>query len=267
MAHRIIYRPRGLEYAHFRTLEEQCFPEEPMLQSQFHTLLKRDHWIVYQDTHPVGYGTYAQQEDLAWIKRIGVSSPHRRQGIGTQLLQTILDHCRTRGLYKSILYVQQDNQEALRLYAKHAFKRAGSASRYLVPLNQFYTDFAGFPTHGITASPLHETADSLWPVFSGQWADLPALHDPPRQYVLLFQMERTQNIGYCRLAPEFGGCFPLVVIRPTHYLPGALLALKPYLPAEKKYLKLTLDDPHLIQTCQGFNFPLDYKMYRMEKNR
>ena len=52
-----------------------------------------------------------------WINEVGVSSLHRRQGIGKRLLAALLAHGRTLGCTEAWLGTEPDNVAARRLYA------------------------------------------------------------------------------------------------------------------------------------------------------
>jgi hypothetical protein len=70
--------------------------------------------------------------------------------------------------------------------------------------------------------------------------------------------------GYCRLSPEFPGCFPFAVTHPEANLPGALLSMQKYLLPEKDHLNLTLSDRPLAEACEALGLKLNCKLFRME---
>ena len=59
-----------------------------------------------------------QQEAELWINQVGVGADHRQRGIGTALIQRLLDLGRELGCTKSWVLTDDDNQAAKLLYAR-----------------------------------------------------------------------------------------------------------------------------------------------------
>jgi GNAT superfamily N-acetyltransferase len=51
-----------------------------------------------------------------WINEVGVANTHRRQGLGTALLESLLDHARRLGCVEAWVLTDRGNEPALRLY-------------------------------------------------------------------------------------------------------------------------------------------------------
>jgi len=62
---------------------------------------------------------------------VGVLSTHRRQGIGTSLIETALVAAKARGLDRVELYVRTDNEPAKRLYEKFGFVVEGVLRKHI----------------------------------------------------------------------------------------------------------------------------------------
>ena len=115
----------------------------------------------------------------------------------------------------------------------------------------------------LSITSINTVPPTQMPLLSSQWVDIAAFHNPPHQYVLIFQDAEGKSIGYCRLSPGFPGCFPFVIADPSKYLLIALKALKPYLLPEKESSKLTIDDSKVAQVCAEYQFRLNYKLHKM----
>jgi aminoglycoside 6'-N-acetyltransferase I len=53
-----------------------------------------------------------------WINEVGVTSAWRRRGVGTRLLQKMLEHARALGCREAWVLTEHDNAAALALYSK-----------------------------------------------------------------------------------------------------------------------------------------------------
>ena len=166
-----------------------------------------------------------------------------------------------------MLYVQDDNIPALRLYKSFDFHEEEVTYQYeleVANLENIQTQLKQFP---LEVSPINKIPASHMPLLTSQWTDIASMHNPPHQYVLIFHDVEGTSIGYCRLTPGFPGCFPFIVAHPENYLLNALKALKPYLLPEKVNLKLTIVDPKLAKVCAGYQFRLKYKLYKMVRTK
>jgi GNAT superfamily N-acetyltransferase len=85
---------------------------------------KNDSFFVSEEADSI-VGTVGVKEDTsqtALLRRLFVSAEHRRKGIGSKLLDTALDFCRSRG-YKKIIFRCTDRMsDAMRLCLKRGFK-------------------------------------------------------------------------------------------------------------------------------------------------
>jgi GNAT superfamily N-acetyltransferase len=261
----IVYRPEDLHYRTFKQIEEACFPEEVISADRFGEIVGQDFWGVFIDDQLIGYGYLVLKPDVAWISRLGIFAEYRKQGLGSKLMETMLNHCHETDQRKIILYVQQDNPAALRLYKKYAFNEVETTYQFTVPIEHFLNSFEDLSSRTIVATPMIDFDDSLLPVFPNEWSNIGSAHNPPNTYVLIFREGENQIIGYCRLNPDFPGCFPFVVDDPSRCLPQALRALKEFLNPDKKILKLTFADKNLVDVCVQLSFSLSYKLFKMER--
>lgn len=74
---------------------------------------------------------------VAWLEDMVVHPDWRKRGIGSQLLQQAINHCRIQGYKRITLLTDGDNLAAQHFYLKHGF--SGSAMipmRYLLDCSQ-----------------------------------------------------------------------------------------------------------------------------------
>ena len=69
-------------------------------------------------------------QDVAWLHHLVIAPPHRRQDIGTSLLQRGLQQARQTGLSRVMTIVQSKNHPAISFLQKHGFTFCGYNERY-----------------------------------------------------------------------------------------------------------------------------------------
>lgn len=260
---RIEYQPSFLSFNTFHQVDLECFPDEPLDLDGYQFRLSQDFWAAMVGENLVGYCTVYRKERLAWLGRLGVNSNYRRMGIGTELMKTAIQFSREMGMQEMMLYVMQDNLAALHLYESFGFVKDDITYQYVWdtshPDNLVIT--ASVPL--IRVTPVDQVPGDAFSGIPLQWADLRDLHHPPSQYVFIFDDGEDNQIGYCRFNPGFPGCFPFVINNPATNLPAVLKELQKYLFPEKNYLKLTFNDPALVQACDTYHLRLNYRLFKM----
>ena len=257
------FQPVNLCFEEFHKLDKQCFPDEPMSSESFNRCVKSGFWVVFCERQLIGYSHIDLTPDLAWIARVAVGPNYRNRGIGNMLMEAMLKYCRKVNRTTVILYVQQDNPAALHLYEKHGFQISAESFQYIVPIFDFIEEQESDVGIRFDALPISEISEALRPEFPLQWSNLSESHNPPKTYVLVFRVADNQQVGYCRLVPDFPGCFPFELSSSNKYLPIALTKLKPFLSKQNKILKLTFSNPMIAQACDTFGFKLNYRLYKM----
>jgi [ribosomal protein S18]-alanine N-acetyltransferase len=71
--------------------------------------------------------------DVAQVMTIGVDPAAQRRGLGTLLLDALVDEARALGADAVLLEVRVDNDPALELYRRHGFEVLGRRRRYYQP--------------------------------------------------------------------------------------------------------------------------------------
>jgi len=262
MTFTIEYQPKSLAFDEFQQIDQECFPDEPVNQETFQAFWGQDFWAAWESALTgkmlVGYCSAHRKPSFAWIRRIGVSSQHRRRGIGRLLMEKALNHFKKSGLEEVMLYVMQDNLPALRLYEGFGFKIADTSYQY----NYKICDNSNKGSN-VDIRPVEDVPETEMPELPGQWSDLRTMNHPPEQYVLIFFDKTGKNVGYCRLSPGFPGCFPFVVLQADRNLLPVLDRLREYLLPEKDHLKLTFNDEAIARACEKHGIELHYKLYKM----
>jgi [ribosomal protein S18]-alanine N-acetyltransferase len=119
-------------------LEKRLFVDDAWTDTMFWSELAEPatrHYVVAVDgENVVGYaGLCAYNAGEAYVQTIGVDADRRRKGIGTALLVDLLDEAGRRGCSRVDLEVRDGNDEAIRLYEQHGFRRVGVRRGYYQP--------------------------------------------------------------------------------------------------------------------------------------
>ncbi|MEO1289803.1 MAG: ribosomal protein S18-alanine N-acetyltransferase [Chloroflexota bacterium] len=95
--------------------------------------------VALSDEALVGYICTHSDEHEAYIASIAVAPSMRRQGIGRQLLMTVIQHYQAQDAMQSIsLHVRQSNQGAIALYESLGFDIIGTAQQYYPDEDAYY---------------------------------------------------------------------------------------------------------------------------------
>ncbi len=71
-----------------------------------------DQWIVHD---------FAHGAQLSYIQNLYVTSKHRRKGVGSKLLDRIIESAKDKGVLEIHLVTEFENKPAISLYRKHGF--------------------------------------------------------------------------------------------------------------------------------------------------
>ena len=90
-------------------------------------------WYVIAETHAgeiAGYAGLMASVDTADVQTIGVVPGYQRQGLGTMLLDALIDEARRRRVADVLLDVRADNRPALAFYRAHGFEQIARRRGY-----------------------------------------------------------------------------------------------------------------------------------------
>ena len=125
---------KRINYDQFRSINDLCFPNEPVAENLYQEYVMANFWAVFDQDTLIGYAVMKYIENNAHISRICIHPAYRSQGLGHQLMTEILGAATNEGVHKVTLLVQQDNPAAIRLYQKHNFQIEGESVQFLVPI-------------------------------------------------------------------------------------------------------------------------------------
>jgi hypothetical protein len=231
-----------------------------MTREGIQDMLSCDVWGAFVgDAEFVGFAA-SVITDSCHLSRLAVLPPHRRNGIGSQLLESCIAECRKRGIGKMYLAVQADNTPAVQLYARHGFTTFGRRHQFLVPLHHVRNRRT---QPYLTALPVSTMPRSVQTQIPAEWAYVVGLDNPPLQRVLVFVDEEGALHGMARLAPDMPGCMPFVLHDPTRTLASAVAAISELVDPKHPGLFLTVDDD-MRQLCKQLGYAFGYELNRME---
>lgn len=116
-------------------LETECF-SDPWSKESIRDEIEKNPMSLYmvaEDTNErktVGYAGLWQIFDEGHITNVAVSKKYRKCGIGTKVVESLLETARSRGVRAFTLEVRVSNDEAQRLYEKYGFVNAGIRPGY-----------------------------------------------------------------------------------------------------------------------------------------
>lgn len=118
-------------------MEEELFAPDTWTAAMYRDELARTdtrHYLVAMDSHGavIGYAGLIAYPEEAHIATIGVTGAAQGQGIGAQLLDTLLAEADTRSQVV-LLEVRADNEVAQGLYRRRGFTEIGRRKGYYQP--------------------------------------------------------------------------------------------------------------------------------------
>jgi len=107
------------------SFDEQGFSIEQELERPWGRV-----WTAEQDVAIVGFLVAWHVADELHVLNIAVASPHRRQGVATELMADALDYAAAEHIRIVLLEVRRSNRAALRLYRSLSFSAMGVRPGY-----------------------------------------------------------------------------------------------------------------------------------------
>ncbi len=120
---------------HIQTLEPieaESYPDPwsaGMFQQETENAMSR-FYIAISDQHVVGYGGFWLLMDEAHITKITVAQSYRKQGLGTRIMDYLIEQAEQAGAKTMRLEVRQSNTIAQAIYARLDFKVVGIRKGY-----------------------------------------------------------------------------------------------------------------------------------------
>lgn len=132
-----VIRPmRWWDIAAVQALEEQLFPVDRWSVEQFWSELAqptRRYLVACEEDTITGYaGVFVLAPD-ADVQTIAVAPTAQGSGLGSRLLEHLLDLAADAGCHQLMLEVRSDNAPAIALYDRFGFERISSRTDYYGP--------------------------------------------------------------------------------------------------------------------------------------
>lgn len=113
-------------------LEAASFSEPWSLES-FHQAIESPHMYylsAFLGENLAGYGGYVRSFEEACITNFAVDPSLRRKGVGSFLLNALMEQGRQQGIERFTLEVRVSNEAAIRLYEKYGFRSVGTRKNF-----------------------------------------------------------------------------------------------------------------------------------------
>ena len=113
-------------------IEQDAFaaPWTTSMIAQEFTLSHSTVWGIKEDGRLLGFAIIWMYLDEAHIIDFAVVSSVRRSGLGSELLQAIIDHCKAHKVVSSFLEVRVSNTAAINLYKKFGYETVAIRKHY-----------------------------------------------------------------------------------------------------------------------------------------
>lgn len=105
----------------------------PWTPVTFRTLMRQAGarlWVAERDGEVIGYAAVWAVLDQAELGNVAVAPEHRRRGVASTLVTTVLRWLEERRVREVFLEVRASNREAQRLYERHGFRPVGRRKGY-----------------------------------------------------------------------------------------------------------------------------------------
>ncbi len=136
-SHFLIRKSKKDDFGGIKRLEHCCFTSDAFDDELLWQMLDETcdflTWVAELTSKNIliGYiSLYLDAENEGTIVSLCVDPLHRHQGIGTELLQAVINHARNSNFRRLILTVATSNNAAIRLYNKMGFSIRGRIPRY-----------------------------------------------------------------------------------------------------------------------------------------
>lgn len=132
-----IRRMRSTDLARVMEIELETFTM-PWSESTFRGLLRRtdsDLFVAEHNGAVIGYAIFWSVTDQGELGNVAVAPEYRGKGIGTRLVEAVLDRAVEKGVREVFLEVRKSNSGAQNLYKAFGFFEVGKRRNYyLEPL-------------------------------------------------------------------------------------------------------------------------------------
>ena len=113
-------------------LEKSCF-SHPWSRQSLERELENEQSLFYaavEDGQVIGYIGMSFVLDEGYIYNVAVDGNHRKNGVGSALIRTLVTHCKKEGFAFLTLEVRESNAAARSLYQHFGFIKVGERKNY-----------------------------------------------------------------------------------------------------------------------------------------
>ncbi|MFX0116096.1 MAG: GNAT family N-acetyltransferase [Candidatus Hodarchaeota archaeon] len=255
---------KGRNWPAFHRLDEEIFPDDMVSQEYFMKRVEQEGFFALKTSSGQIVGQLILGrfgEDKGRLNRIGVAKSLQQRGLGTKLMNFAFKWFQEQQtITKVILYTQQDNIAAQRLYRRFDFKTTGTTRHYVVPLKSL-NPLGRYKCQRIRSEEIEEAGEQFRQA-------LPAAEIrrslESQQLVLTLKDQSSRIVGICGFSPSFPGCFPFE-IKYTESFDDFVYGLQRYALPEFDYIRVTFtDNAELAQLCGNRDYRLHHKLFKME---
>lgn len=114
-------------------IEEACFKtpwSKEAFDSELNTNSKARYMVIYHEGNIVGYGGMWFILDEAHITNIAIHPSHEGKGLGSILVDSMIDYAKSNHIKSMTLEVRESNDRARGLYTKLGFMDCGKRPNY-----------------------------------------------------------------------------------------------------------------------------------------
>lgn len=126
------YEPH--DFAALHKLDQSCFPAgisySKTTLRYFLTLPSADCTVAEENGLIIGFILSEENPPLAHIITLDVDAKHRRNGVGTTLLETQETNLTARGVRSILLETATDNEAAVAFWKRHGYRIEATLKRY-----------------------------------------------------------------------------------------------------------------------------------------
>ena len=127
-----IVRANILHLVGIDRIEKACFPIPWSTDLLLNSILSDEYstFVAVSGKKVIGFGIMMKNYDEAHIMNVAVDSGYRRAGVGSAVMEALIDESRRWGIYDITLEVRASNAGAIALYEKYGFRTEGVRREY-----------------------------------------------------------------------------------------------------------------------------------------
>lgn len=126
----VLFNDSNFRLDEFLFIERNCFELEPYGETQYCELNNSLYWVARIGDMAVGYAYINNHGNTLYIHRLAVLREHRRKGIGSLIIDSVLSYAKSMSVQACMLTVDTSNIPAYNLYLNKGFIKVSSKCRF-----------------------------------------------------------------------------------------------------------------------------------------